>query len=95
MAVTIKRWGNSLALRIPKDLADDLEVSSGTRVEFGQVKTRRTNGRKGTEVREVVLRIGSQRKRPKVTLAALMARYKPEHRHGEWDLGTPMGNEVW
>mgnify|MGYP001293426858 CR=1 FL=1 len=95
MAVTIKRWGNSLALRIPKDLADDLEVSSGTRVEFGQVKTRRVKGHEGSKVREVVLRIGPDRKRPKVTLARLMAQYKPEHRHGEWDLGKAMGNEVW
>ena len=95
MAVTIKRWGNSLALRIPKDLAEDLKVSSGTRVEFGQVKTRRTKGNKGTGVREVLLRIEPDRKPPKVTLAGLMAKYKPEHRRGEWDLGKPVGNEVW
>lgn len=28
-------------------------------------------------------------------LSELLARYKPEHRHGEWDLGGPVGKEVW
>jgi hypothetical protein len=25
----------------------------------------------------------------------LMANFKPEHRHGEWDLGGPVGKEIW
>jgi antitoxin component of MazEF toxin-antitoxin module len=28
-------------------------------------------------------------------LSELTAKYKPEHRHGEWDLGEPVGREVW
>ena len=25
----------------------------------------------------------------------LMANFKPEHRYGEWDLGPPVGKEIW
>ena len=28
-------------------------------------------------------------------LDELMARFKPKHRHGEWDLGDPVGSEKW
>jgi antitoxin component of MazEF toxin-antitoxin module len=34
-------------------------------------------------------------KRRRYTAAELMAGFKPEHRHGEWDLGGPVGKEVW
>lgn len=29
------------------------------------------------------------------TSAEMMVGYKPEHRHGEWDLGAPVGKEIW
>lgn len=34
-----------------------------------------------------------QRRRYKIS--QLMARYKPRHRHPEWDLGGPVGKEIW
>jgi antitoxin component of MazEF toxin-antitoxin module len=34
-------------------------------------------------------------KRRRYKLSELVARFKPEHRHGEWDLGKPVGREVW
>jgi antitoxin component of MazEF toxin-antitoxin module len=33
--------------------------------------------------------------RRRYKLSELMAQFKPEHRHGEWDLGGPVGREVW
>ena len=39
------------------------------------------------------VRVVNPRRRYK--LSELMARYKPEHRHGEWDLGGPVGKEIW
>jgi len=33
--------------------------------------------------------------RRRYKLSELMAQFKPEHRHGEWDLGAPVGREVW
>ena len=35
------------------------------------------------------------KKKPKYTLAELVARITPENRHALIDFGPPMGNEVW
>lgn len=34
-------------------------------------------------------------RRRRYTPAQLLAGYKPQHRHGEWDLGGPVGKEIW
>lgn len=34
-------------------------------------------------------------KAKRIKLADLMAKFRPEHRHGEWNLGEPVGREVW
>jgi antitoxin component of MazEF toxin-antitoxin module len=34
-------------------------------------------------------------KRRRYTCAELMAKFKPEHRHPEWDVGPPVGKEIW
>ncbi len=39
------------------------------------------------------VRVVSKRRRYK--LSELVAKMKPEHSHGEWDLGDPVGKEVW
>jgi antitoxin component of MazEF toxin-antitoxin module len=42
---------------------------------------------------EPVRVVKTQRRRYK--LSELMAQFKPSHRHGEWDLGGPVGKEPW
>ena len=34
-------------------------------------------------------------RRPRYKLSELMAGFKPQHRHGEWDLGQNVGREIW
>ena len=34
-------------------------------------------------------------KRRRYKLSQLLDQYKPEHRHNEWELGGPVGREVW
>jgi antitoxin component of MazEF toxin-antitoxin module len=34
-------------------------------------------------------------KRRRYKLSELLAQFKPEHRHGEWNLGGPVGREIW
>jgi antitoxin MazE len=34
MQATIKKWGNSLALRIPKNIADELSINEGSQINF-------------------------------------------------------------
>jgi antitoxin component of MazEF toxin-antitoxin module len=36
-----------------------------------------------------------KQKRRRYTAAQLMARFKPRHRRGEWNLGKPVGRETW
>ena len=40
------------------------------------------------------MRIVEPRRR-RYKLSQLMDQYKPQHRHGEWKLGEPVGREVW
>ena len=37
MKATVRKWGNSLALRIPRSFADDADVKEGSRVETPMV----------------------------------------------------------
>jgi antitoxin component of MazEF toxin-antitoxin module len=34
-------------------------------------------------------------RRRRYKLSELVAGFKPEHRHGEWNLGGPVGKEPW
>ncbi|MFN7657520.1 MAG: AbrB/MazE/SpoVT family DNA-binding domain-containing protein [Dolichospermum sp.] len=79
MKSQIGRWGNSLALRSPKDIADELAVSINDevdcRIEQGQLMVRPVQ------------------KFPKYTLSQLLSQdIEPE---AEIDWGKPTGNEEW
>lgn len=77
---SIKRWGNSLAIRIPRSIIQDLALSENSSVQI-------TN--KG-----VVATI-QPRKRKKVSLDKLVATITPDNIHKEVDWGKPVGREVW
>jgi antitoxin component of MazEF toxin-antitoxin module len=49
----------------------------------------------GTVVDIDPLRVVRPARRRRYKLSELMTKYKPKHRHGEWDLGTPVGKEIW
>jgi antitoxin component of MazEF toxin-antitoxin module len=34
-------------------------------------------------------------KRRRYKLSQLVAQFKPKHRHAEWDIGGPVGKEIW
>lgn len=72
-------WGNSQALRIPREMLDALRVREGDEVELLV-----DNGR-----------LTVQPVNPKPTLESLVAGITPENRHKEIDWGKPVGNEVW
>ncbi len=79
MATTVQKWGNSLGLRIPKGVAEQVNLRDGTEVEFDTA-----NG---------VLTIRPKRRR-KYTLAQLLAQAKGPSPHGEWETGGPAGREI-
>ncbi len=76
----IKKWGNSLALRIPAAVVQDLGLSENSSVQIV------SNGMVATI---------QPRKRKKVTLDELVSEIKPDNIHKEVDWGNPVGKEIW
>ena len=77
---SIKKWGNSLAIRIPSSVIQDLALTENSSVQItsnGIVATIQPNIRK------------------KVSLDELVAAIKPDNIHKEVDWGKPVGKEVW
>ena len=80
MQATIQKWGNSLALRIPKAFAQQTKVKKGSRVSLTL--------KNGRVIIEPI-------KRRKYTLQELVAKITPKNRHPEADWGAPQGKEIW
>ncbi|MFS1511057.1 AbrB/MazE/SpoVT family DNA-binding domain-containing protein [Chengkuizengella sp. SCS-71B] len=75
---TVQKWGNSLAVRIPKNIAENISIEQGTEIEMSV-----------TENQNIILK--QKKKTP--TLEELLAKITPENRHDEIDFGTE-GNEL-
>lgn len=80
MQTKIQRWGNSLAIRIPKLIAEEVGLEQG-----GEVDLRVEEG--GLSLRPVAP--------PAYDLETLVAQITDENRHDEVDFGDPVGKEVW
>ncbi len=80
MKATIQKWGNSLALRIPKAFAEQTRIRKGSPVSL-TVKSGRV--------------IMKPLKRRKYTLRELVSKITPQNRHPETDWGRPVGREIW
>jgi antitoxin MazE len=83
MTTKVQKWGNSLAVRLPKELAKSMDFIPGTTVRFVQ---------KGTHVE--IQRV-SDAKIKKYSLKELVAGITKENKHELYDWGKPMGKEVW
>ena len=79
MTMTVKKWGNSLGVRIPKSIAEQVNLRDGTAVEF--------------ETSGGVLTIRPKRRR-KYTLAGLLAKARGPNPHGELHKDGPIGREI-
>lgn len=79
MIAKIQKWGNSLALRLPSAVAQQIHVHEGASVKL--------------ELEDGTLRIKSAR--PQYRLSDLLRKVKPANLHGETDWGTPKGREIW
>ena len=80
MITKIRKWGNSLGVRIPKSLATDVRVEDGCSVDLSI-----ENGRL---VIVPIIKDGH-------TLDELLDQITPQNLHGELDTGKPVGGEVW
>jgi antitoxin MazE len=75
----VQKWGNSLAVRIPKVVTGSVQIEEGTEITIS--------------VENEIIKIVPTRKKP--TLEELMAQITPENQHSEMDWGQSEGNEVW
>lgn len=79
MTTTVQRWGNSLAIRIPKVFAQEAGLEENTEVEIG--------------VRGCTLVVRQARK--DWSLDELLAGITVSNLHGETGWGRRTGREVW
>ena len=79
MRTKAQKWGNSLAVRIPKAIADQAGVRADDEVEI--------------EVSAKVIRMKARRREP--GLAELLRQVTPDNLHAEADFGRPEGREAW
>ncbi len=80
MLTKVQKWGNSLALRIPKAFALDAQLENESFVEI-------TISKGQIIITPVVA--------PSWTLEELLAGVNKNNLHREIDTGFAMGNEVW
>jgi len=80
MRTRIQKWGNSLAVRIPRAFAADAGIDRDTQVEIGLFE--------GAITVKPVVDAG-------LDLAALVAGITPDNLHSEIDFGESVGREAW
>jgi antitoxin MazE len=80
MRARVQRWGNSLALRIPKAFATETDLESGSEVELTL-----------DDGRLIVTPLAPA----SYDLEDLLAQVTPDNLHGEVDTGSGVGDEAW
>ncbi len=79
MQTQIGKWGNSLAVRIPRTYVQDLQLKEGMDLEVS------------FEQGKLVFRPLPKQ----YTLEELLSQVTPENLHEETDWGPPQGREFW
>ena len=80
MRTRIQKWGNSLALRIPKPFAEEARIRENAAVDLSV--------RSG---KLVVVPLPEQ----EFSLDQLVAQITPRNRHDQTETGGSVGSEVW
>ena len=80
MKTDVRKWGNSLAVRLPKNAVEAADLQEGDVLELSVSAPGR-------------LELTSEKK--KLTLLDLVEAITPQNQHEETDWGGPLGNEAW
>jgi len=80
MQTKIKKWGNSLALRIPKSFALDANLRQNELVDLSIDKEK-----------IIITPIGGK----EYSLDELLESVSESNLHDEFDTGAPVGKEIW
>ena len=81
MLSKIQKWGNSLAVRIPKQVADEIGLIHNSTVEI--------------TLKAGTLQLIPVQPTKVYQLEALLDELSPEQLHDEVDFGQPVGHEIW
>ena len=79
MNATVQKWGNSLAIRIPKNITKDTRVSEGSNIDIM------------VENGNIVLSPGKK----EYSLKELLKNITIENIHSELSTGDQTGGEIW
>jgi antitoxin MazE len=79
MEVTIQKWGNSLAIRIPRNYAKDINLKQGSCVDLHKKNDK----------------IVIASKKNKLNLRELLSKVTDENIHGEEFADGSVGKEIW
>lgn len=79
MTTTIKKWGNSLGVRIPQHIAQELDMTDGCHITI--------------KLNEGVIQISKVQETD--TLESLLSGITDQNQHREIFDSAPEGNEVW
>ncbi|MEH2432973.1 MAG: AbrB/MazE/SpoVT family DNA-binding domain-containing protein [Nostoc sp.] len=80
MTAVVAKWGNSLAIRIPRAVAEQAHVTEGTAIDLS------------VEGNNIII---TPQKRKKYTLDELLEGMTPDQFHSEFETGNAVGNEDW
>jgi len=80
MRSRVQKWGNSLALRIPKSFADEIGLAENSSVQV--------------MIKEGTLVVSPDRE-PEWRLEDLLEKVTEDNIHGEWETGPAEGSEPW
>lgn len=76
----IQKWGNSLAVRIPKAFADEMKLAENASI------------RMMLEDGALIIKPDDE---SKWKLEKMLAEVTEENIHGKWETGEPSGKEPW
>ena len=82
MATTVQKWGNSLGIRLPKAIAEQVQLQTGSEIEFDT-----SNG-------VLTIRPVQRRRRSKYKLSQLLAGYKGPTPYRHLDRDSKVGKEL-
>jgi antitoxin MazE len=83
MEAILRKWGNSIGLRIPTGLMAELNLSENSTVDLR------------VEDGKLIVSPKQQRGKWKYSLEELLAGVTEENIHPETDWGIPVGDEAW
>lgn len=83
MKTKAQKWGNSLAVRVPRGVAEKAGLNPDDALEVEVVRGK------------IVFTPAAKDKRPKYRLADLVRKITSKNRYKEADFGAPVGREVW